>query len=211
MALTRQDQLLASPADAAARIAGASARQLRYWDQIGLVTPSFERSLGPRSNVRLYGFGDLVDLVVVATLRREGISLPHVRKVVDYLRRHGYEVPLRELRYAVSGDEVFFQHPDGSWEGDRRPQQIVLRHVVPLHEIMEHVRRVTQRSPEAAGQVVRRRKVMGSQPVFAGTRIPVATVIGYLEHGYTPEQIIEAFPLLTQADIAAARARAGAA
>jgi uncharacterized protein (DUF433 family) len=56
-------------------------------------------------------------------------------------------------------------------------------------------------------QHVRRRKVMGRQAVFEGTRIPLATVVGYLERGYTTEQIIEAFPVLTPADVQTARRR----
>jgi uncharacterized protein (DUF433 family) len=47
--------------------------------------------------------------------------------------------------------------------------------------------------------------------VFAGTRVPVATVLDYLAHGYSDERILEAFPDLTTSDIAAARRQAGAA
>jgi len=206
-----EDTLLALPIERAAKLAGVSVRRLRYWDETDLVSPSIKRRLGKRSTVRLYSFGDLVDLLVVALILQEGISLNHVRKVVAYLRRGHYETPLRELRFAVYGDEIFFQHHDGSWEGGRQPHQLVLHHVVPLQEIIARIRGSSERNPEAAGRVVRRRKVMGRQPVFEGTRIPVATVMGYLERGYTTERIIEAFPLLTPADIDEARKQLGAA
>jgi DNA-binding transcriptional MerR regulator len=206
-----EDNLLALPIERAAKLAGVSARRLRYWDQTELVVPSIKRTLSKRSTVRLYSFGDLVDLLVVALILQEGISLRHVRKVVAYLRQRNYLTPLRELRFAVYGDEIFFQHPDGSWEGGRQPQQLVLRHVIPLQEIVARIRGAAKRSPDAVGRVVRRRKVMGRQPVFEGTRIPVATVVAYLKRGYTTERIIEAFPVLTPADVDEARKHLGAA
>jgi uncharacterized protein (DUF433 family) len=46
---------------------------------------------------------------------------------------------------------------------------------------------------------------MGSKPVFAGTRIPVATVKRYLDAGYDAEAIFREYPSLTSADIEAAR------
>lgn len=48
---------------------------------------------------------------------------------------------------------------------------------------------------------------MGRQAVFEGPRIPLATVVGYLRRGYNTEQIVEAFPALTPADVDAARRR----
>jgi uncharacterized protein (DUF433 family) len=184
-----------------------SPRQLRYWDGTGLVVPSVKRKLDSRTAVRLYAFSDLVELLVVAAMRRQGISLQHVRRVIGHLRARGYDAPLRELRFAIYGGEAFFQHPDGSWEGGRAPRQIVLPHVIPLQEIAAHIRQAARREVQAAGRVVRRRKVMGRQAVFEGTRIPLATVVSYLERGYNTEQIIEAFPTLTPADVEAARRR----
>jgi uncharacterized protein (DUF433 family) len=46
---------------------------------------------------------------------------------------------------------------------------------------------------------------LGHKPVFAGTRIPVAAVVTYLKRGLPVEEILEAFPQLTKADIEAAR------
>ena len=60
-----------------------------------------------------------------------------------------------------------------------------------------------------AGHVERRRGVLGSKAVFAGTRVPVAAVETYLERGLSEERILEAFPELTREDVEAAR-RSGA-
>ena len=51
----------------------------------------------------------------------------------------------------------------------------------------------------------RRRGVLGSKAVFAGTRVPVAAVEAYLERGLPDERILEAFPELTREDVEAAR------
>jgi uncharacterized protein (DUF433 family) len=207
-----RDRLIALPAEAAAELAHVSVRRLRYWDQTELVIPSIKRSFGPRSNVRLYAFNDLVNLLVVSALLDSGFSLRHVRRVASYLRRkHGYEAPLRELRFAIAGNEIFFQHPDGTWEGDRSPDQLVLHYVLPLQEIRARIRGAVERKSDDSGRVVRRRKVMGRKPVFAGTRIPVSAVVEYLERGYTAKQIMEEFPILTEADIAKAKDSIGAA
>ena len=110
MATADANDLLALPAERAAKLAGVSLRQLRYWDETGLAVPSIKRQLDARTTVRLYAFPDLVELLAVAAMRRQGISLQHVRRVIDHLRTGGYGAPLRELRFAIHRDEIFFQH-----------------------------------------------------------------------------------------------------
>jgi DNA-binding transcriptional MerR regulator len=135
------DELLAVPIETAARLAEVSARQLRYWDQTGLVVPSIKAPIGQRTTGRLYRFDNLIELLVVATmLRSRGVTLQHVRKVVEYLRSRGYLAPLRELRYAVAGGEVFFQDERGNWAGGRAPDQLVEHRVLPLEGIRARIR-----------------------------------------------------------------------
>ena len=45
---------------------------------------------------------------------------------------------------------------------------------------------------------------MGGAPCIRGLRIPVATVLGMLADGMTPEQIVAELPPLDRDDIAAA-------
>lgn len=45
---------------------------------------------------------------------------------------------------------------------------------------------------------------MGGVPCIAGTRIPVATVIGLLGQGYGIDQVTDEYPTLTRDDILAA-------
>jgi uncharacterized protein (DUF433 family) len=153
----------------------------------------------------LYSFTDLLSLLVVTELRTErGMSLQHVRRVVEHLRSRGYQSPLRELTFATLGGEIYFQHPDGTWEGDLRPDQVVLEEVLRLDRLRSRITRAAERQADDAGQVVKKRGVHASAPVFAGTRIRVSTVQDYLRHGYETGAILEAFPDLSAADVAEA-------
>ena len=190
------DNLLALPIESAARLARVSVRRVRYWDEIGLVIPSIKRQLNSRSIVRLYGFGDLVELMAAAMLRHDRISLQEIRKIVARLHAQGYAAPLRDLRYATLAGKVYFQHPDGSWEDGREPGQLVIRKVLPLTEIATEIRSRAGRREEAdAGQIVRRRRVHGRKPVFEGTRVPVQAVVDYLTRGYTTDRILRGIPV----------------
>ena len=54
------------------------------------------------------------------------------------------------------------------------------------------------------GLVVRDPKIMFGTPVIAGTRVPARTIAGYVEAGYSPEDIRKEFPFLTDRQINAA-------
>lgn len=44
-------------------------------------------------------------------------------------------------------------------------------------------------------------EVMGGTPVFAGTRVPVQTLIDYLEGGESIDDFLEGFPTVTREQI----------
>jgi len=52
--------------------------------------------------------------------------------------------------------------------------------------------------------IVRDQKVCGGQPVFAGTRVPLRTVLASLADGDSPEQILHSFPTLSSDHVRAA-------
>jgi len=189
----------------AAALAGVSTRRLRSWDEMALVSPGIIRTLSPRAQVRLYPFQDLVELLVVAELARRDFHTRTIRRVVERLR-HEYDRPLRQLVFATAGGEIYFQHPDGEWEGDRAKDQIVLESVIiDLDVVRARTQQDTKRRSEDSGRVERRRKVHGSKPVFAGTRIPVESVQRYLGQGYDVNEILAGGPELTAEDVAAAQ------
>ena len=99
------------------------------------------------------------------------------------------------------------QHADGSWEESRDPYQGVMWQDIDLEEIRTRIRERLQRSSAHEGVIEKQRKVQASKPVFRGTRIPVEAVQGYLEAGKSHDEIIEAFPSLTEEDIEAAEAQ----
>jgi uncharacterized protein (DUF433 family) len=46
-----------------------------------------------------------------------------------------------------------------------------------------------------AGELITRDpEIMSGTPVFKGTRVPIKTLIDYLEGGHTLEEFLEAFP-----------------
>jgi DNA-binding transcriptional MerR regulator len=205
-------EVLAFPDTQARQLAGVSMRRLRYWEQVGLVVPSIKRRLSPHNTVRLYSYQDLLALLVVSALRTErDMSLQKIRRIVKHLRSRGYQAPLRELRFATVGREIYFQHPDGTWEGDLRPDQVVFYGVIRLDPLRLRIDRAAGRSADDAGRVEQRRGVHASAPVFAGTRIRVATVQRYLQQGYQTDAILQAFPDLNVEDVDEARRQLAAA
>lgn len=208
MTTNDDDQLIAFGDERAAQLVGVSLQTLRRWERLDFVRPSVVRRISERNTVRLYGFHDLEALLVVVTLRDQGrFSTQHIRQVVGRLQQ-SYTQPLSELRFALdaAGDQIFFQHPDGTWEGSRKPNQVLLKQVLELDEIRAQIRRVARGDRgEEAGKITRQRKVLGRRAVFAGTRVPVDTVVEYLEDGCDDATILEAFPRLTAADLDAAR------
>lgn len=199
------EQQLAVPVDLAAKIARLSRRQVDYWAKTSLVVPSVDRRLSPGRRIRLYGFVDLLALSVGAELKTRGVSLQHIRKIVRYLKTRKYERPLTEVRYATIGKRVYFQHEDGTWEGDLHPDQIVLHQVLNLEPIRQRIAKSVSRDQSLAGTFERRRGALGSKPVLAGTRIPVETVRRYLDAGRTTDEILTAYPDLTRSDVDAVR------
>jgi DNA-binding transcriptional MerR regulator len=63
------------------RIANISLRQLQWWDERHVVSPHHE---GHR---RVYSPEEVVEISVIAELRRKGFSLQKIRRVLRYLQR----------------------------------------------------------------------------------------------------------------------------
>ena len=92
----------------ASRLTGCTPRQLRYWDQIGLVEPTIQKTGGRPGVPRMYAFRDLVALRVVKSLLDGGMSLQRVRRAWDFLnRRAGLDQHLAEVKLVTDGKSVF--------------------------------------------------------------------------------------------------------
>ncbi len=64
-----------------ALIAGVSLRQLQWWDERKVVSPRHE---GHR---RVYHPEEVIEITVIAELRRKGFSLQKIRRVLRFLQR----------------------------------------------------------------------------------------------------------------------------
>lgn len=95
-------------AEQACRLTNCTHHQLRYWDRVGLVKPTVQKSGGRPGVRRLYSFRDLVALRVVRSLLDNGMSLQRVRRAWDYLRREGgMDSHLSEVKLVTDGQTIF--------------------------------------------------------------------------------------------------------
>ncbi len=52
--------------------------------------------------------------------------------------------------------------------------------------------------------ITRNPEILGGKPIIRGTRIPVYLIVGFVEAGQSPEQIVDDYPNLTLEDVQAA-------
>ena len=64
-----------------ARIAQVSLRQLQWWDERKVVSPRHE------GHKRVYVPEEVVEITIIAELRRKGFSLQKIRRVLRFLQR----------------------------------------------------------------------------------------------------------------------------
>ena len=92
----------------ASRLSGGTPRQLRYWDQVGLVRPSIQQTGGRPGVPRLYSFRDLVALRVVKSLLDGGMSLQRVRRSWEFLNKTAQlDRHLSEVKLVTDGKSIF--------------------------------------------------------------------------------------------------------
>src|SRR5438067_6071284 len=63
------------------RISGVSLRQLQWWDERNVVSPRHD------GHKRIYLPQEVIEVTVIAELRRKGFSLQKIRRVLRYLQR----------------------------------------------------------------------------------------------------------------------------
>ena len=64
-----------------ARICGVSLRQLQWWDERSVVSPRQD------GHKRIYSPEEVVEISVIAELRRKGFSLQKIRRVLRFLQK----------------------------------------------------------------------------------------------------------------------------
>lgn len=207
------DRIIGVPIPTAARVIGVSDLRLIDWADRELLVPETQQRFGQNNRrVWAYSFEDLVLGRLIRVLEdSHGVHIRQITSIISAVRSWAGPETLTSLSWAVEGGEVFVQFSDGAWHGSRRPSQSVEPGTLNLEQIRADTRVRLQRPAEASGRTSRRRGVLGSKEVFEGTRIPVATIVGYLEHGFDDDRILTSFPDLSPADIEVARGRLAAA
>ena len=96
-----------------ARISGVSLRQLQWWDERKVVSPRQD------GHKRVYVPEEVVEISVIAELRRKGFSLQKIRRVLKYLQREmgkrlgEAQVSESEVHLLTDGKSIFLEEsPD---------------------------------------------------------------------------------------------------
>lgn len=112
---------------------GLTARQLQWWDRRGLFPPSVpsHRTAAGGYTERRYTPIELLELMVLADLRRRGFSLARIRRLLTALRTR-FKVRLFDavegggaVTLFVDGDDIYARTADGEYfnllENPRQP------------------------------------------------------------------------------------------
>jgi len=92
-----------------AKIARISLRQLQWWDERKVVSPEH------RGHRRIYSPEEVVEVTVIAELRRKGFSLQKIRRVLRYLQREmGRRLsevlsPQSDLHLLTDGKSIYLE------------------------------------------------------------------------------------------------------
>ena len=92
-----------------AQIADVSLRQLQWWDEQKVVSPRHE------GHKRLYLAQEVIEISLIAELRRKGFSLQKIRQVLDFLQKElGDRLPevltgSSDLHLLTDGKSVYLE------------------------------------------------------------------------------------------------------
>lgn len=193
-------------ADQVVKLTGLTMRQLAYWDDLGFFQPQYAADDRRSPYSRIYSFTDVVGLRTLSVLRkRYKCSLQHLREVAAKLEAYS-KTPWANLTLYVLKQRVLFDEPEtGKTVGVVDGQYALL----PISSVMEDVRKeaekLRERDPTQIGKIEKHKYVSHQSAVISGTRVRVATILHFVEAGYSTADILKEYPSLTEADIEAAK------
>lgn len=134
-----------------ASLTGLSARQLQWWDARRLFAPAIapQRTEAGGFTERRYTPLDVLELQVLADLRRRGFSIPRLRRLLATLRQV-FGVRLYEaigdggpLTLFIGGDQIFARTTEGHFYNLDRPEQALMMvgEELPLRPLTARERR----------------------------------------------------------------------
>jgi uncharacterized protein (DUF433 family) len=196
--------VLALSADNIIKLTGLTMRQLAYWDKTGFFKPEFASTNRRSPHSRVYSFQDAVGLRTISILlNAHRVSVPHLREVAEKLSAYTSR-PWSDLKLRVWKRKVQFDEPETGATRDVVDGQYFMLPIIDVIEDLENkIGALKTRDLSQAGQFEKRKHISHNQLVIAGTRIPVQSILEYVEDGYSTAEILKQFPLLTKADVEA--------
>ena len=144
-----------------AQVARVSLRQLQWWDERKVVSPRHE---GHR---RVYSAEEVIEITVIAELRRKGFSLQKIRRVLRFLHREmGKKLAevldsASELHLVTDGKSIFLEDQHARiidlMKDARQPMFLVC-----VSDQVERLRQPTAKKPaksESSAAASRRAKI----------------------------------------------------
>jgi hypothetical protein len=196
----------------AADLLGVRPALLARWIGTG-VLPRAEP--GGRESLVLLHYPQLLCLRLAVLLRRDyKVPLDEIRRMTRWLEAAG-AAAWHEARVYVAGHRLFFEDPrTAAIHSARRPEQMAFDAVLDLREVeanfRSHLARFLTQGKREPGSTSRTRGVVGGVEVFSGTRIPVGTIMRWIQAGSSDAEVLANYPSLSVPDIAVARARLAA-
>ncbi len=181
----------------ASRLAGLPRRSLNYWKQTGLIVPHIEK--GEPGTPALYTYADLRELAVIRQLRRQGLSMPRVRRAIEYLQ------PLvrgrswaEQFRLVTEGTHAWtlVPAPDGMTDllaVDYSGHKAVAAFVGDIVQQFEHDPDLAHLR-DFAPWIAIRPDVLAGAPVVRDTRIATGLIYALRTNGWTERMVLDAYP-----------------
>ena len=185
------------PTAEAAFIAGISDREMNRAVDEHILPGSLIRSDNGRRFARLAAalasFYFKTEDVYVSTLRRRVVL-----ELTDRIRRRTGEL---EAILTLHSDLL----GDINWRIDVRPEAFDAVVSVDVGTFVFEAKRRVEEIDRAQELITADPDVMGGLPVFAGTRVPIETVLASLNKGLDRKRLFELYPALTDEHIEAAK------
>lgn len=186
----------------AAKLAGVSLRQLRYWVQKALIVPgSYD---APSRGRDLFAYTDIVQARVIGHLR-EQLPLQRITKAITWLRGEMQsEGDWHTKTMVTDGKDVFVllgPHEAETYSAVMQPGQGVIK--IFLGDVAEEL----TRAGEMLGlgdQLEANPAVLGGTPVIRNTRVPTSLIHRLIFEGMSRREIKEMYPGIDEGAIAAA-------
>lgn len=148
-----------------ALLTGLSAKQLQWWDARRVIkssVPSYRTAKGGFTE-RRYTSTEVLELMVLADLRRRGFSITRIRRLIDVLRSH-FDVRLFEalegggpITLFINGNEIFARTAAGELynvlDNPSQPMLMLGENLKLRQLVAREARRPSpRRKPRASGE-----------------------------------------------------------